>query len=101
MTLTDIIAVAALIVSLVSPYLSKKATDQARDSHQESQRNLVESAKADLLALMADCNAVLIAARTEAGAVKAVFDAEPEPVKRLLVNYTSLSRNICQRSRQH
>jgi hypothetical protein len=84
------IAVTALLVSIIGVYISHKADRRSKATAEDSQRNLRESSKADLLALMSECYAVLNDARIEIGALKAEFDAEPDAVKRSLNHYVAL-----------
>jgi len=90
MTASVAIAAVALIVSILSLVISKLSYDRAGRIHDQQQVNAALQAKVALLALMSDCAATLNATRVDIGALKAYYDAEPESVKSLLVNFVGL-----------
>jgi hypothetical protein len=80
----------ALVVSVLSFVVSKRSYDRAGRIHEQSQLDAGAQRKRELLVLMSDCRATLNSTRVDIGALKAVFDAEPQPVRALLKNFVGL-----------
>jgi len=90
MDTSDYIAIFALIISFGSLYINKKALDNAKESQQSAEKKIIESEKSELLKQISDNKSVLNKARIEIGALRANFDIEPQPVKAIMKNFTSL-----------
>lgn len=94
---TTWIAVDALIVSVLSffaaawaTWVSHRTLVHTRRVHEEEQRITFERERSQLLEIINLSRSTLDKARIEIGALKADFDATPQPVQVLLKNYTQL-----------
>jgi len=90
MNTSDYIAIAALLISFGSLYINKRALDNANVAQLLADKKLIESEKTEILKQISDNKSVLNKARIEIGALQANFDIEPQPVKALMKNFTSL-----------
>lgn len=90
MTASVGIAALALLVSILSLIISKRSFDRTGRVHDQQQRDTSAQKKRELLVLMSDCRAELNNTRVNIGALKVVFESEPEAVRALLVNYVGL-----------
>jgi len=91
------IAVVALVVSVLSfttavcsAWISKSSLAHTRKRHEQERRESFERQRSELLEVINTSRSTLDRARIEIGTLKAIFDAEPQPVRALLVNYSSL-----------
>jgi hypothetical protein len=80
----------ALVVSVISLYLSKRSFEYSRSATETSQNIRAAEAKTELLALLSECRSVLNRTRIDIGALKAIYDTESQSVHALMVNYVSL-----------
>lgn len=85
-----IVSLLALAVSILSLIVSKRSFDRAGRIHEQSQAEAGAKRKRELLVLMSDCRSTLDETRVKIGALKATYDAESQPVRVLLQNYTGL-----------
>ena len=85
-----IIALLAVVVSIWSAIVSHKALNHAKKSHITQQKIDFERERFNLLEVFNDSRKLLDKTRIEIGTLKAQFNNEPDSVKALLVNYTSL-----------
>jgi hypothetical protein len=85
-----VISICGFLVSIWSAVISHKALNHNRNSYEEQQKIAFERERSQLLEIFNDSRKLLDQTRIEIGALKAQFDAEPETVKALLVNYTNL-----------
>jgi len=90
---SDYIALIALIISFGSLYINKKALDNANVAQILANKKLIESEKTEILKQISDNKSVLNKARIEIGALQANFEIEPQPVKTLMHEFTSLFTN--------
>ena len=86
----DYVAITALIISLGSLLVNKKALDNAKLAQVSADNKLIESEKSEILKQISDNKSVLNKARIEIGALKANFEIEPQPVQAIMSNFTSL-----------
>lgn len=91
------IAVVALVVSAFgflisvwSAWVSHRALVHTRDAYEEERRESFERQRSTLLEVINTSRSTLDRTRVDIGTLKAIFDAEPEPVRALLSNYVSL-----------
>ncbi len=97
MDMPTAIALIAVLISLGSfgvtiwaTRLSKKSLDHAIAIQISGEEKDFEKLRADLLMQIADSRRLLDKTRIEIGTLKANFDAEQQPVKVLMTNYTNL-----------
>jgi hypothetical protein len=90
MSASVVIAGLALVVSILSLVISKRSFERSGQVYEQARRDAVAQRKRELLVLMSDCRSSLNSTRVDIGALKAVFDAEPQAVQVLLVNYVGL-----------
>jgi len=86
----DYLAVLALVISLGSLLVNKKALDNAKSAQESADDKLIESEKSEILKQISDNKSVLNKARVEIGALKANFNIESQPVQEMMTNFTSL-----------
>jgi hypothetical protein len=91
------VSILALVVSCLSfmaalwaAWVSHHTLAHARDVHSEDQQIAFERERSELLEVINTSRMLLEKTRIRIGTLKARFDAAPQPVKALLVNYTSL-----------
>lgn len=91
------IAVLALVVSALgfatsvwSAWVSHRALAHTRDVYEQERRETFERQRAALLEVINTSRSTLDRTRVDIGTLKAIFDAEPEQVRTLLSNYSSL-----------
>jgi hypothetical protein len=80
----------SLAVALWSAVVSQRSLRDTRDNAQRDQALAYEREKADLLDTINISRGIYDRARIEISSLKATFEAEPDAVKQLLVNYTQL-----------
>jgi len=90
MTLSDAVALFALLISFGSFYISKRSLNFAIEIQKVSERKLIENEKAELLKQISNNKFVLNNARIEIGTLQADFGVESLPVKKLMENYTDI-----------
>ena len=90
MTISDTVALFALLISFGSFYISKRSLDFAIAMQKSTERKLIENEKAELLKQISNNKSILNNARIEIGALQADFGIEPQPVKMLMENYTNI-----------
>jgi hypothetical protein len=91
------IAVIAVVVSALgfgtsvwSARVSHRGLAHAREVHEQERRENFERQRSALLEVINASRSTLDRTRVDIGTLKAIFDAEPEPVRALLSNYVSL-----------
>ena len=91
------IAVVALIISVLSfatsawsAWVSHRGLAHTRDAHEQERRDTFERQRLALLEVINISRSTLDRTRVEIGALKAIFDAEPQQVRALLSNYSKL-----------
>ena len=80
----------SLAAALWSAWTSHRAAEHARKTHEQERLESFERERSALLEDINTSRATLDRARMEIGALKAVFDAERQPVQALLYSYRSL-----------
>lgn len=94
MTISDTVALFALLISFGSFYISKTSLDFAIEMQKSTERKLIENEKAELLKQISNNKSILNNARIEIGVLQADFGIEPQPVKMLMENYTNIFSNF-------
>jgi hypothetical protein len=90
MSASVVIAGLALVVSILSLVISKRSFERSGEVYEQGRRDAAAQRKRELLVLMSDCRSSLNSTRVNIGALTAIFDAEPQAVQVLLVNYVGL-----------
>lgn len=90
MTVSDTVALFALLISFGSFYISKRSLDFAIEMQKATEKKLIENEKSELLKQISNNKSVLNNARIEIGALQADFSIEPQPVKMLMKNYINI-----------
>ena len=80
----------SFLAALWATWVSHRAYKHSRATDERDQGLAFQRERAQLLDILNVSRGMLDTTRIEIGALKATFDAEPEPVKAMLVNYTTL-----------
>lgn len=84
------VSVFGFVTSVWSAWVSHRGLAHTRDAYEQDRRESFERQRAVLLEVINTSRGTLDRTRVDIGTLKAIFDAEPEPVRALLSNYQSL-----------
>jgi len=84
------LSVLSFVVSVWSAWVSHRGLAHTRDAYEQERRESFERQRSSLLEVINTSRSTLDRTRVEIGTLKAIFDAEPQPVRALLSNYSSL-----------
>lgn len=90
MEASDYFAAFALIFTAGSFWITRKALQHAKDTQKSSEKNLIEYEKTEILRQISENKSILNKSRIEIGALQENFNIEPQPVKELMKNFTSI-----------
>lgn len=84
------VSIASLSVTLWATRLSNKSLNHAIEIQKKNEEKEFERLRTELLMQIADSRRLMDKTRIEIGTLKADFDAEPQPIKMIMKNYTNL-----------
>jgi hypothetical protein len=84
------ISALGFVTSIWSAWVSHRSYSHSRLAHEEEKRLAFEKERSELLEIINSSRKILDKTRIEIGTLKAQFEAEPQEIQALMVNYTNL-----------